>query len=421
MAWPILTEPTHDQGTVAASPRSTAISGSSGEDRQIVDVVDKIFMIEPRKHPFIQLLTNVGRSYDGSNWQGSALQKAPTSNTEFRCYEDKFGGRYAKVNATYNNSDDPVTITVSGAGSSSAYIFTKGDIILNARTGERMKVATVASATTITATRSVGTTAAAAGVIGDGLYIIGNTNEENATARNVNTTRTTKQTNLTQIFRTSISVSGSEMATAEYGEATLPYQRRKKGIEHLLDIERAFIFQEKNDGTGSNSLPERVTGGILEFLEAGNSYVQDQGGVLTAPDFDTFLREGFTYGDSTKMLFCGGPVLSAINEIARGQIQTKTGDKTYGLQITTWESPHGVVNIVRHPFLVNDYAGYAFLLDMSTFRYRYLSANGVNRDTKLYTHIEANSTDGEVDEYLSECGLERKQAAYSALLKGVVS
>ena len=211
------------------------------------------------------------------------------------------------------------------------------------------------------------------------------------------------------------------MATAEYGEASLPYQRRKKGIEHLLDIERAFIFAEKNDGTGSSSLPERVTGGVLEFLEAGNSYVQDQGGVLTAPDLDVFLREGFTYGSETKMLFCGGPVLSAINEIARGQIQTKTGDKSYGLQIVEWMSPHGIINIVRHPFLINDYAGYAFLLDMDTFRYRYLSANGVNRDTKLFTNIQANSTDGEVDEYLTEAGLERKQAAYSALLKGVVS
>ena len=157
----------------------------------------KIFLLEPRKYPFIQLLTNVGRSYDGSAWKGSSMLKAPTQNTEFRCYEDKFGGRYAKVNAAYNDTDNPVTITVSGAGSSSGYIFTKGDLILNARTGERMKVANVAGTTSITANRSVGTTPATAGVIGDGLYIIGNTNEENATARNVNTTLKTKQTNLT--------------------------------------------------------------------------------------------------------------------------------------------------------------------------------------------------------------------------------
>ncbi len=421
MAYPYYTEPTHVQGTVAAAPRTTHESGSSHEDIQKLDVVDKIFLLEPRKTPFIQLLTNVGRSYDGTSWQGTAMQKAATQNTEFRCFEDQYGGRYAKVNLAYNNSDDPVTITVSGAGSSSAYIFTKGDIILNYRTGERMKVASVSGTTTITANRSVGTTPATAGVIGDGLYIVGNANEENATARNVNTTLKTKQTNYTQIFRTSISVSGSQAATADYGEAELPYQRRKKGIEHLLDIERAFMFSEKNDGTGSNSLPERTTGGLLEFIEGGSSYVQDQGGVLTAPDFDTFLREGFTYGDSTKLLLCGGPVLSAINEIARGQVQTKTGDTTYGLKITEWQSPHGIVNIVRHPFLVQDFAGYAFLLDMNSFRYRYLSANGVSRDTKLNLNIQANGTDGIVDEYLTECGLERNTAQNNALLKGVLA
>ena len=419
--WPYFQEPVHETGTVAASARTTSTSGSSKEDIQKIDVVDKIFLLEPRKYPFIQLLTNVGRSYDGSVWKGSGMQKAPTQTTEFHCYEDKFGGRYAKVNADYNNSNDPVTITVSGAGSSSGYIFTPGDVILNARTGERMKVATVAGATSITANRSVGTTPATAGVIGDGLYIIGNTNEENATARNVNTTLKTKETNLTQIFRTSISVSNSQKATAQYGEAELPYQRRKKGIEHLLDIERAFIFGEKNNGTGSNSMPERTTGGILELIEAGNSYVQDQGGVLTAPDLDTFLREGFTYGDSTKLLLCGGPVLSAINEIARGQIQTKSGDTSYGLKITTWESPHGSINIVRHPFLVQDFSGYAFLLDMQNFKYRYLSANGENRDTKLNLNIQAKGADGQVDEYLTECGLERTEASSHALLKGVVA
>jgi len=95
-----------------------------------------------------------------------------------------------------------VTITVTGAGSSSAYIFTKGDIIINARTGERMEVATIASTTTITIAaggRSIGATAAAAGADGDGLYIVGNASEENASARNINTTRSSAESNYTLI------------------------------------------------------------------------------------------------------------------------------------------------------------------------------------------------------------------------------
>lgn len=113
--------------------------------------------------------------------------------------EDTYGGKYARVSATYNSTDNDVTISVTGAGSSSAYIFTVGDIIRNARTGENLLVVTIASATTITADRAFGTTAAAAGAAGDGLFIIGNVSEENAGARNANATQSTPVTNYTQI------------------------------------------------------------------------------------------------------------------------------------------------------------------------------------------------------------------------------
>lgn len=251
---------------------------------------------------------------------------------------------------------------------------------------------------------------------GDGLFIVGNVNEENAGARNVNSTRSSKEQNFTQIFKTSIAISNTERAAKLYGGPDLPYQRAKKGTEHALDIEKAFWFSEKKEDTsGTQGHPRRSTGGILEFIESGGSYVQNQGGPLSAPDLNTFLREGFTYGNSTKMLFCGGLVLQAISEIARGQLQTKLSDQTYGVKIVEWISPFGSVNIVHNPLFVQDYAGSAFLLDLEGFRYRYMEG----RDTQLQTNIQAPDTDGVVDQYLTEAGLERKQAPRHAYLKGV--
>ena len=183
-------------------------------------------------------------------------------------------------------------------------------------------------------------------------------------------------------------------------------------------IERAFWFSEKKyDTTGSQGHPRRTTGGILEFINAGNSYVQNQGGALTAPDLNTFLREGFTYGNSEKMMFAGGYVLQAINEIARGQILMKPVESTYGMKISQWVTAFGTINIVHNPLFVEEYAGYAFLLDMECFRYRFMN----NRDTQLQTNIQAPDADGEVDQYITETGLERKQAARHALLKGVLN
>lgn len=416
--YPYYTEPTHDQGTVAAASGNASRStiASAAEGRLIVDAVDKIFLLEPNKHPLVSLMTNVGKVYDGKAWTGQSLMKATTGNPEFKWFEDVYGGRYARAAAGI--AAVTTSLDVSGAGTSSAYIFTVGDIVKNSRTGENMLVTAITDADTIVVTRGFGSTAAAIINASDGLFIVGNASEENSGARNVNTTRTAAQSNYTQIFKTSIAVSNTEKQANLYGGRDLPYQRAKKGTEHALDIERAMWFsQKKYDTSGTQGLPRRSTGGVQEFIEAGNSYIQNQGGALTAPDMNSFLREGFTYGNSTKMLFAGGIVLQAINEIARGQIVTKTGDTTYGVKVSEWQTAFGIVNIVHNPLFVEDYAGFAFLLDMECFRLRTMEG----RDTTLQTNVQAPDVDGEVDQYITEAGLERKQAPRHALLKGVTA
>lgn len=417
--YPYYTEPTHDQGQVIdvrATGYQRDTSTSVAEERMIVDAVDKIFLLEPNKHPLVSLLTNVGKVYDGKSWKGVGMMKAGTGNPEFKWFEDVYGGRYAKVSGTVSAAADQ-TVTLTGAGSSSGAIFTTGDTVKNARTGEVFTVGTVASTTIVAATRGVGSTAAAAMADADGLFIIGNASEENSGARNVNTTQTAPQSNYTQIFKTTIAVSNTEKAANLYGGKDLPFQRAKKGTEHALDIERAFWWGEKGSDTGLYGHPRKFTGGIEEFINAGGSYVQNQSGPLTAPDMNTFLREGFTYGNDTKVMFAGGLVLQAINEIARGQIQTKPLETTYGMKISTWVTAFGTVNIVHNPMFVQDYASYAFMLDLECFRYRYMN----DRDTTLKTNIQAPDADGQVDQYITEAGLERKQAPKHSMLLGVTS
>jgi len=164
------------------------------------------------------------------------MMKNSANNPEFSWFEDFYGGRYAKVTGAH--ATGAITLTVSGAGSSSGYIFTPGDVVKNARTGENFRVNAIAGVSSLTIganDRGFGTTAEAAMADGDGLYIVGNVNEENAGARNVNTTRSSKESNYTQIFRTSIAVSGTERELKLYGGKELPYLRAKKGTEHALD------------------------------------------------------------------------------------------------------------------------------------------------------------------------------------------
>lgn len=82
-------EPTHDQGTPTSTMRDTNVSNSEG--RLVVDAVDKIFLLEPNQHPLVTLLTNVGKNYDGTQWKGAGIMKAPTTNPEFSWFGGKLG------------------------------------------------------------------------------------------------------------------------------------------------------------------------------------------------------------------------------------------------------------------------------------------------------------------------------------------
>lgn len=415
--YPYYQEPTHDTGVVTSTAGNAARTSatSQAEGRLVVDAVDKVFLLEANKHPLTTLLNQVTAS-DGA-YKGSKIMKASTGNPEFKWFEDVYGGRYARSSAASTNTE----IHVTGAGSSPASIFTVGDVVKNARTGENMLVTVVSTGgdtTELTVTRGFGSTASTPVASGDGLFIVGNANEENSGARNVNTTRSVANTNYTQIFKTSIAVSGTEDSAKLYGGRDLPTQRAKKATEHALDIERAFWWGQKQaDANGTQGHPRRTTGGVLEFIEGGDSYIQNQGGALTAPDLNSFLREGFTYGNSVKTLFAGGLLLQAINEIGRGQIQTNVGDTQYGIKISKWMTAFGEVNIVHNPLFVEEYAGYGFLLDMECFKYRYMEG----RDTRLMTNVQAPDVDGVVDQYLTEAGLERRQASRHSIIKGVTA
>lgn len=65
--FPYFTEPSHDQGaaiTLAATNAGRTTATSSTEQRLIVDAVDRIFLLEPNKHPLVTLLTNVKNCVD---------------------------------------------------------------------------------------------------------------------------------------------------------------------------------------------------------------------------------------------------------------------------------------------------------------------------------------------------------------------
>ncbi len=407
-----MAEPTHIIGT-----RTTL---GIEQSQRIPDVDDKIFILEPGESPLTAFLTQIGKMGDGGGkFKGQALQKRTVYNPEFTEFEDQYSGIWAQINNSGGYLATDTALIVSNPGAS---IFTKYDLVKVVRTGEIMRITSVNYSTnTITVTRGAGATAAAAINNNDWLHNIGPSYEEGSKSGDSNTTKLVKVTNFTQIFKTKFGVTLTENATKLYPSgdpgADLKYQRAKNGIEQAKRIERAYWFGEKKEITGPEGKPLRFSGGILEQINTVGNVDDQASSALTETNWRIFWRYyAFKNGSSEKLFFCGNLILGYIEGFAAGRLQVRPDDKTYGVKTRQYQSPFGVLNIVRHPMFDNQYTGIGAVVDLDTLKHAVL--NG--RDTTLQTNIQDPDADEESDQYLTECGLQRMNFEKNALLKGVV-
>lgn len=368
------------------------------------DVADVISLLSVNEYPLLAILTNAGK--DPVSKKGKALKKKETSDPEFKWYEDTFQSRESATAAGNIGKDIAATpsITVTtGHGSR----FAVGDVITFPANKYTFKVTNV-STDTLTLSNELGGATGTVDLSSLTIWIIGNANEEGAGLREIKGTTPTEMVGYTQIFRTPFGVTEtSRNTTTLIRENDFDYQRRKKGIEHMVDIERAFWFGKKAKVTGANGKPERYTQGIINAI---STYATAN--VDTEAEFESWLEDVFAYGNKEKYLFASPAFLSQINQWASQKMQLIQSDQTYGIRIYKYESAHGTLNIIKNDlFTGTTYGNYAVALDMEALWYRYLSS----RDTSLKTNRQSPGDDERVDEFLTECGLQIEQESRHAI------
>jgi hypothetical protein len=144
---------------------------------------------------------------------------------------------------------------------------------------------------------------------------------------------------------------------------------------------------------------------------------------MTESEFEGFLRTVFRYGSDTRYLFCAPIILSVVSQWAQGKLQMFPKDKTYGIAITQYLSPHGTVNLVKEIMLENAgsasstsyFGGYGFAVELSEIIYRYLQ----NRDVTMETDIQLPGDDLYKDQYICEVGCEFHQEKLAGKISGV--
>jgi|TARA_Y100000310_G_scaffold343311_1_gene450337 hypothetical protein len=348
-------------------------------------------------------------------------RKRQAGNPEFDWFEDEPMPYWDAVNKSGGYTAGATSVVVDNGS-----YFGTNDLLKFPRTGEVVRI-TAVSSNTLTVSRSVGSTAAAALNDDEDVRKIGSAYSEGASAGTMKSTQKTKVLNYSQIFRSTFGATGTEQASELYWGDDRQQERFERGVDHALDIEAAFLFGEKNEDT-SGSTPIRTTGGVVEFISTNSTAVN---GFLDMDTFDKALRDGFRYnskkGRPMKWLFASAVVNGAINNWGRDVLQTVPLESTFGVHVKKYANAHGSVMIIEHRLLEDNpltagaqsavYGGYAIGVDPQSPRYRYLKG----RDTKLRRNIQANDADAWQDEYLTEAGLEFKSEKWNFLLTGVTA
>lgn len=368
-------------------------------DRLRIDMSEKIAELNPNKNPLTVLTKKMKRT-------------RTVYNPEFDWMEQDIGARWDALDGNGSAIGASTTKLLFHQDS----YFRVGDILKIPSTGETMLVTAVNpdgdNTKEYTVTRSWGTTAAAEVADDTPVVCIGNVNAEGATLREIKQTEPVKKTNYTQIFRTPVGVTGTLQATKTYGPKPMSWYRHLAGIEHAVDMERAFLFGEKAKASGTQNT--RSTGGILEFCTENILDVSST--TLTEQSFVEWLEIVFRYGSSEKILMASARLCTHIDLWSLGKLQTVPASKTYGVAVKEYVSTHGKLYIVKHHLLEGaTYGGYGIVLDMDNVAYCPLDT----RDTKLLTNRQANDEDAQKDEYLTEAGIEVRLPKSHAVIKGV--
>jgi hypothetical protein len=242
----------------------------------------------------------------------------------------------------------------------------------------------------------------------------------------------------TQIFKTSAYMSNTAMATVMRGYAN-EWDRiwSLKLREHKVDIERAFLFNNKGNANGI-SYTDGMIGNIIaqagtwELTDtnalayaSGKSFVRgvDISGTSEAT-YDRFLVDFETIfapergGDKQKFCMASMPVVTYFNRLKSGfGDQSVSSNMHYNLNFQQLEgglghkvmkidTVHGSLAMVRNPLLKGIGKSMMVGIDLDNVKYRPLVGNGLNRDTYIETNVQTAGEDSRKDLILTEAGLE---------------
>ena len=231
----------------------------------------------------------------------------------------------------------------------------------------------------------------------------------------------------TQIWKTSMAMTNTARATVlKYEPTEWARVWKEKLVEHKWDIEQSLLFGVQDD-------TYYTTQGAIDYVtQFGNSFDLNTA-TKTADDFlddmSSYLDPRYNNSGAT-VFFCNTAVYNWLHKLGgyfknnlevspqfRSDIAMTGKKKVFGVDITTFSTPYGDMNVARNIHL--DASNVKMIgINMKYAAYRPLVGNGVNRDTSVYVGVqtlENSGIDRRVDLILTEAGLELSMPECHAL------
>ncbi|MCB9836067.1 MAG: DUF5309 family protein [Phycisphaera sp.] len=313
----------------------------------VEDVSDVIGIVSPFETP---LLNHIGDP------------KRTAQSTVHEWIEDELLANTDMINqTTFSPSATTATVITVDNGSK----FRVGDLVRPASSEEVFFVAAI-STNNLTVIRAYGGTTAFALADNMVLNILGNAALEGDDAPAARFTNRTRKQNYTQIFTSTIDVSGSMQAARAYGvDDEVDYQKQERMRELLRDLENCVINGVAPAVTqvGSSSV-RRSMNGIIQLivtndLAPGAGGMPDGGGTgndeLTEELLNAALRRVWDNSSGNiDTIVVGGAQKRKINEFASASRQYVPEDTSYRDMINVYESDFGVYRVIMSRWVPED-------------------------------------------------------------------
>lgn len=383
----------------------------------------------------------------------AAMRSESVDDPEFNWWTKTLPTQRASVTGVYTNSDLSSAYASGGVAGDNLFVKMSADDLKHFRVGHMVLLRDASNHDVDVVARVTGTFSnGASSFITASLWenddnstsndlsdcdtalIMGNANEEGSDIPDAVDYNPVKIYNYTQIWRNSLDLTRTAMKTRlRYGDA---YQEAKRQcLElHSIEIEKSLLWSVRRETTGPQGKPLRTTMGLIPMIKTYNSsnvfnYETDSdysGQAWTSGGeewLDNKLEVVARYADfGDFMCFAGSGALLGINRLAKknGNYQLMEGATIYGIEVTKFRTPFGIINLLTHPLFSYEETNRNMLLlfQPKQFRWRHITDTMFKKSTQM-TSGGYTSIDGKKEEFLTEAGMEWGLSEMTAIFNGV--